>query len=995
MKRSLAARFAILFVLFSLLNIGSTAGADANNTIGSISAPSSNEVSQSSQNRSWAGASAPFDRADSLSVQAAEPVTDTATAVPKEQPPADTAPTPTETTAATDTPPPSATNTATELPSATATVPPADTPTATPQPPPTFTATPGAHRTASPTLAPTKAVTTSPTITATATLATTPSPTPTGSITSTPTITATATLAASPTLTTTATITASPTVTTTPTITATATLTATPGITSTGPITVAFGGYFDIDTSLDQVLDLADGWVSVRFPAGVFGRRLRVHFDRPTTDFAKLDRRHDRVINMFSIRAFDRAKLQQEVKQFQKSIRLTVRYDPAKLGTWKERDLTIVYWDVKAEQWMPVASRVDIVRHTVTAETTHFTDYGLGTAPDVQNYLPTLTDFQVDTFTGSASASYSFEIPPGRGGLAPTLSLSYSSLSVDYMKDSSQASPVGTGWSMSESYIARDSRDSYDSTDDVYTLVTNGVGYDLYVSADGTFHTSSEQYWHITHDASSDSWLVITNDGTQYRYGTSAGSKAVWARTDGTATPHRSKTETYMWWLENVTDVHGNQIAYTYMHERETLNCIDSPVYTVDMSVYPQTISYNGGSTEISFSYQPRTDYQLIWPEWQCGRAPYAMSRLHQVDVSSRGFTGGDMLLLRRYVLTQDYTTFPGLLNYFGAGSGSYGRLTLKTIEHFGIHGQDAPALPAYSISYNADNVLSQASNGIGGAVFYTYDPVTVGQPLAASVVVHRVASKNVSDGSGSSAPFTYSYVGAAVNDPEHSAAAGTAHWGGHPRYDVSTQFRGHSEVVATDPTGAVTHYYFPQDDITAGRALTVTQLSSSGGKYTEVNNAYYTRCISVVDWSSTQAIDSCSHANLSGQTGPTTTGTLSEFVALSSAVKKVYDGQTTPTTTQESYAYDAYGNLSETDEYLDAGNSLFRRTTQTFYPNNNSIVWIVNRVGLKEVFDATPNGKLSETRYFYDGHPNYSDPPSKGDLTKVDVTADGTTFFS
>ncbi|MCL4394288.1 MAG: hypothetical protein M1482_05700, partial [Chloroflexi bacterium] len=608
-------------------------------------------------------------------------------------------------------------------------------------------------------------------------------------------------------------------------------MTPTAAITSTGIITVELGGFADIDSSQDQEIDLADGTVTVRFPKGVFSRFHRIRFDQPTVDFAKEDLRRQQVLYRFTIRAFDRSNLKQEVKQFAKPIRISFRYDLKTIGKWDQKDLTVVYWDAQKKRWVPVPSIVDQKSHQVIAETNHFTDYGLGEAPDIQTYLPSMESFQTDAFTGSAGASYSMEVPAGRGGLQPVLTLSYSSQSVDGMDGSSQASFVGTGWQFSGSYIARDTRDTWESDDDAFSLVMNGAGYDLVPdpNAAGIYHTTNEQFWRISYDQSGDKWLVVTNNGTRYEYGWSDNSRAVQARLDNH--PVRLKTEAYAWWLTQVTDVHSNVITYEYWHDTNTTVCGDQYHPTRDNAIYPQTIQYNGGLTEITLTYTDRTDYNVIYPNNQCGAAPYQTKKLERVDVSTTA--DGSMQLVRKYSFQYDYSLFPGVWNVHDDGSGAYGRLALKQITHYGTDGQTA--LPAYTLTYNSSNLLAQAGNGIGGSVSFAYDSVTLG-----TKTFHRVVTKTTNDGVSPAATWSYAYEGAAVNDAAHSAAAQT----GNPRAPAGSQSRGHSKVTVTDPTGAKTATTFLQDDVMAGRAERVEQLDRDGNPMTVVTNNYAQRTI-------------------------------------------------------------------------------------------------------------------------------------------------------
>ena len=870
---------------------------------------------------------------------------------------------------------------------------------------------------------------------------------------------------------------------------------------------------------------------------------------------------------------------------------------------------------------------MDKTRRTVTAFTTHFTDFGLGSAPDVLTYLPNLAGFQTDLYTGAASYQYALDVPPGRGGLAPRLALSYSSASVDMLNEKAQVSFVGAGWGFSSSYIARDTRDTYDASDDVFTLVLDGASNDLALGVDGYYHTANEQYWRVIYDRANDRWLAITNDGTQYQYGYSANSRAIHARKNSTG---EFKRETYAWHLEKAVDTHTNEIAYTYLHETATDVCGQALAH--DNAIYPQLIRYNNNLTQIGLTYSARTDYNLEYPNLQCGPAPYQTKKLETVEIST---TVSTLQLVRRYNLAYDYSTFPGI----GHSTNISGHLTLKQITQVGDDG--VSTLPAQTFAYSG-NRLQQANNGIGGSVAFQYDTASAGNApyriannytgcigawcdfgwtgntgttvaginyyqmglmgiqsagsyaywnpgsfvpgatysflvnvlgvqSGTSVQVrawdgtneialgnwaypaldqqmqvggtftisdaantlqlriytqsvigvidstlqlfsthHRVTSKTINDGQGNASTYTYAYQGAAVNDAAHSYTAQTA----NPRHTLGAEFRGHSQVTTTDPTGAKTETYFYQDDIYAGRAWKVNQLDANNVKFKSVINTFANRCVPVVTWSGTQYVNSCTSAATSappstptptppapgpgtyddtdariaysgawttygqwhvsqavGSSGtftfygtgirvlygadpsqgvmnfavdgagagsvnqtsgsewtfggflwqtthtlafthasgivtnidaivvlppastppPAVTGNQAYFVYVSRTNVETYDGQATPKTTRTDFAYDDYGNVNNVSEYGD-GASVYRRTEHTYYPNTTA--WIVNQLALERILESGVT-VISRTRNFYDGSADYTTPPVKGDLTKVDVWQDSATSFT
>ncbi|MBI4788186.1 MAG: hypothetical protein HY782_14235 [Chloroflexi bacterium] len=476
----------------------------------------------------------------------------------------------------------------------------------------------------------------------------------------------------------------------------------------------------DIDPVLGGELRVGNDAVVAQFPGGALSAAHRIRFE-PTKPQAGQPKPNWRpILYAFSLRAFEKANLNKETTQFKKPVTIRVRYDPNWLKGENEKTLTLAYWDTNRKSWIVVPSTVDTRTHTVTAQTLHFTDYGLTTAPDIKGYMPSLENAQPDLFYGAASYSYGIEIPPGRHGFVPRLALSYSSMGVEMMGAGSQAPFVGAGWSFTTNYLARDTRDTYDSADDVFSLALNGAGFQLVRDAgDATlYHTWNKQYWQIKFDQPNDRWTVATEDGAQYQYGYSANSRAVQWRRDGDAS--HSRAETYAWWLEKAIDTHGNEIAYSYLHDTQTTNCYEGwGPYSYDAAIYPQFIRYNRQAsgaylTEIALLYSARTDYAAIGTNTQCA-APMQRSKLERINVSTSN--GSVNQLVRAYGLQYDYSTFPGV--WAGWATNQYGRLTLKNITQYGTDG--TTALPTQVFNYQ-NNRLWQVQNGIGGAVA-CYEP--------------------------------------------------------------------------------------------------------------------------------------------------------------------------------------------------------------------------------------------------------------------------------
>ncbi|SCG71554.1 RHS repeat-associated core domain-containing protein [Micromonospora halophytica] len=213
--------------------------------------------------------------------------------------------------------------------------------------------------------------------------------------------------------------------------------------------------------------------------------------------------------------------------------------------------------------------------------------------------------------TGSFTYSYPVEVPATRSKLAPQISFSYNSASVDGKTASTnaQASWVGDGWSTPRSYIEQSfvsckdepgGKTSPKETSDwcytgpVLTIALNG-------STSSLVWDSTKQIWKAQNDSGAvitrvmnssngsgtrqtDYWRVVERDGTTYEFGrnrlpgwTSGKPETKSVDHAPVYSPHSDGpcydsagfsssvcTMAYRWNLDYVTDVHGNAMAYYY-----------------------------------------------------------------------------------------------------------------------------------------------------------------------------------------------------------------------------------------------------------------------------------------------------------------------------------------------------------------------------------------------------------------------------------------------
>jgi hypothetical protein len=211
----------------------------------------------------------------------------------------------------------------------------------------------------------------------------------------------------------------------------------------------------------------------------------------------------------------------------------------------------------------------------------------LGTSPSIVS---------VDTFSGSASGSYTFSAPPGRLGIQPELRIVYNS-------GSGGASPLGRGWNFTFPTIQRSTRKGQPSFTwaDTFNIRWGGRVVDLVQICDPSsgcpagvheYRTENESFIRIRSFSNAPFltyWRVEDGSGRAYQFGNNGGS--------GTWT----QVEDFQWALNRVEDAHGNYLTMDWM--------IDSGV------LYPREIEYTGNvftgllpSNRVQFDYEGRFD---------------------------------------------------------------------------------------------------------------------------------------------------------------------------------------------------------------------------------------------------------------------------------------------------------------------------------------------------------------------------------------------------
>ena len=211
----------------------------------------------------------------------------------------------------------------------------------------------------------------------------------------------------------------------------------------------------------------------------------------------------------------------------------------------------------------------------VSAEVTHFSDWTAGWRPEawaLEWAPPTVSEF-----TGAATYQYAFDLPPGRNGLQPQVSLSYSSASLRGAIRQASHGTVATGWSLSDISITRTGIKNGATAwtyPDSFRLTLNGSGGRLLAgeAENGVtpyyvedmpgirVYNYGGRTWNQEQNGNT-YWIVQTGDGTHYRLGYTDEAVAYQKTQLNDGNVH---TEITAWHVDTVTDSFGNQINYAY-----------------------------------------------------------------------------------------------------------------------------------------------------------------------------------------------------------------------------------------------------------------------------------------------------------------------------------------------------------------------------------------------------------------------------------------------
>jgi RHS repeat-associated protein len=278
--------------------------------------------------------------------------------------------------------------------------------------------------------------------------------------------------------------------------------------------------------------------------------------------------------------------------RFTKPVRLRLPYDETLIPKgMTAADVRTYFFDEEAGRWIPLPEAKGEGGVIVSA-TDHFTDFVNATLavpddPSGANFAPnSLRELggadpasQVVQIgppeagpTGDAMLDFPLIVPPGRRGMQPHLSVHYDSAASNGW--------LGVGWDLRLGSIEISTLFGVPRYDGNERYTMNGEPLTASWKPRQYVRRAEGKFDRIVRngDGPADYWWEVTNEnGTRFLYGRTAQARLRDPRSGNT----------FRWYLEQVIDLHGNTVDYTYFTDHDD----NGEPWT---EVYPARIDYTG-----------------------------------------------------------------------------------------------------------------------------------------------------------------------------------------------------------------------------------------------------------------------------------------------------------------------------------------------------------------------------------------------------------------
>jgi RHS repeat-associated protein len=278
--------------------------------------------------------------------------------------------------------------------------------------------------------------------------------------------------------------------------------------------------------------------------------------------------------------------------------------------------------------------------------------------------------FEPNLNSGSATYAVDLDVPAGTAGFTPSFSLRYDSGFGD--------GTVGIGWSLDVGSVQRQTAYGVPRYGDADQFVWQGQ--ELVPMGAGVYRLKIEGSF-LRFRRSPDHWEADARDGTTYRFGVSDA-----ARSGGAA-------GTFRWALEEMVDVSGNRIAFTYDRDSGQL--------------YLARVDYNqragAANNSVEIVYESRLD---ALTDFRAGFGITTSRRIKRITMRASGS------IVRRYDLAYEAPTPSSVVS------------RLASVTMFGT--DDKTSLPTISFTYSGFDPAGQQVQALPNApAFSLADPNT------------------------------------------------------------------------------------------------------------------------------------------------------------------------------------------------------------------------------------------------------------------------------
>ena len=709
-------------------------------------------------------------------------------------------------------------------------------------------------------------------------------------------------------------------------------------------------------------------------------------------------------------------------------------------------DFYLAYQDEKDPTiWHDVPVTVYQEEGLFSADVLHFSNWAAGVRP--QRWNPSWSPPDVSAFSGAATYSYPIEVPPGRNGLQPNVSLSYNSRALDGHIQDPEKGSVGTGWSLAEIKIVRVGvKLRFDAGNlpetyhpDKFRLVFNGSGYELYpvgsTSADQVrYHVKDapgmfvERYYDATNTATDGLyWIVITPDGTRYRLGRTDDSEEYqtapyhyYIAVDGHG-GHSGYTSAIAWNVDTVTDPFGNQMTYHY-YTRTTSESVgywdgtywqnlvittrSSRIATIKYNFPDRITSSPPSNTVAQLTSTPGTRIEFRASSGDSG------GTFSNPITSIYVYHGSSTNPIKEYRISSGNVavsaTNPYCVNYDTPGPLDSHTWVVNSIRQWvNTNGNPADAdagyaLPATTFTYSplthyttgssgacfSFMYLSGYQNGYGGSVTFSYSSDN------RKVGIYQLHTDN-NWVEWPTIGYNYKVTTVLANDGRNPSVKTTfaytqpcyGQWGTPPAGAINCGVADSPQYgnIVGHQTTTQTNYDYNGTTILNKQVTTFSQAANTSiGRPTQVN----------VYAGSTTLMSETTNS----YTTESINGLANMFTYTSQTTNKTYsNGSDTPyISSKVTYQYIPanqggvqYGNLTHIKEYDDINAATYyRETRRTYYPNTTLVGgtqnWFVGLVGVEGIYNSA-GSLINGTWYHYDGsNGSANTPPTKGALTRL-----------